>query len=92
MGTEFTRTRGVRLVATGLIYQGSAKRCWGILSNAGTGSIVLRDGGAAGVVLWDGGIAAGQWIPFIAPIVATLTNGIHATLTGVTDATFQVDY
>ena len=97
----FTRTRGLRIVATGQ-QEANAKRVWGILCNAGTGSVVIRDGGSGGAVLWDGDMVANQWIPFMQPIAGTGGSGstgfgkagagIHVTLTGVTDVTLQVDY
>jgi len=95
-----TRTRGLRIVATGQ-QEANAKRVWGILCNAGTGSVVIRDGGAGGAVLWDGNLVANQWIPFMQPVAGsgggtpgfgTAGAGIHVTLTGVTDITLQVDY
>jgi len=103
MSANQTRTRGVRIAATGFIHADVAKRLWGFYVNVGSGQLTIRDGGAAGNVVWDSVTVLNQWIEFTAPIVAThpgptgepgssLAGGLHVTLAGGLDITFQVDY
>jgi len=103
MSGNLTRTRGVRIAATGFIHADVAKRLWGYYVNVGSGSLVIRDGGAAGAVIWDVVTVLNQWVQFNAPVVAThpgpagepgsaLAGGLHVTLAGGLDITFQVDF
>lgn len=90
MGTEITRTRGVRLVADGIAGTPGG-RVWGFLNNGvAAGTFQLRDGTVTGTILWDGTLAIGQWIPLIAPIRCPTAAFID--IGTITDITVHVDY
>lgn len=84
-----TRTRGIRIVATGMVGTPGA-RVWGLFNNGVAGSVQIKNGGAAGALLWDSDIAADQWISLIAPV--RCPDGAHVTLVTTADLTVQVDY
>ena len=89
MSAQATRTRGIRIVATGVVGTPGA-RVWGIMNNGVLGSVQIRDGSGTGALLWDSAVAANQWVPLIAPV--RCPGGAHVTLVTTADVTVHVDY
>lgn len=102
MGSEITRTRGIRLVASGIAGTPGG-RVWGVKNNGAAGTFRIRENTVGGEILWDSTILTDQWIQFTAPIRvdasaqatpgATPGGGAFIEfVAGVADLTIHVDY
>lgn len=77
----------VTLTSTGDVTTGPCK-LYGILNSGAAGTVTLRDGGSGGTVLGALVLAADQYIPLSAALLAQ--GGLHATLTTADEVSFLV--